>query len=137
MFVDASALVAIITSEPEAEMFAHAIERAAHPVTSPLAIFEAVLAIRRKHSSTVAEAIEDVRILRETAGVAVMATTEADATTALEAFTRYGKGQGHPAQLNLGDCFAYAIAKNAGVSLLFKGADFSQTDIKQAVPQGK
>jgi ribonuclease VapC len=55
-----------------------------------------------------------------------------EAQTALEAFSRYGKGRGHPAQLNLGDCFAYAAAKNYRTSLLFKGEDFNNTDIRPA-----
>jgi len=66
-------------------------------------------------------------------GIIVMPITEADGLTALEAFARYGKGRGHPAQLNMGDCFAYAAAKNAGASLLFKGSDFGHTDIRQAM----
>jgi ribonuclease VapC len=56
-----------------------------------------------------------------------------EAETALAAFSRYGKGRGHPAQLNLGDCFAYAVAKNYRTSLLFKGEDFSKTDIRSAL----
>jgi ribonuclease VapC len=137
VFLNASALVAIITGEPEADVFADAIELAARPVTSPLAIYEAVLAIRRKKNSTVAEGLEDIRIFRATTGVEVISINEADAFAALETFARYGKGQGHPAQLNFGDCFAYAVAKNAGASLLFKGSDFSKTDIKQALPQAR
>ena len=57
-----------------------------------------------------------------------------EAETALAAFSRYGNGRGHPAQLNLGDCFAYAMAKNARTVLLFKGEDFDKTDIRPAVP---
>ena len=61
--------------------------------------------------------------------VGVVGITPADGDAALEAFARYGKGRGHPAQLNLADCFAYAVAKNQGVALLFKGDDFSRTDL--------
>jgi ribonuclease VapC len=62
-----------------------------------------------------------------------MTITADQARTALYAFARYGKGRGHPAQLNLGDCFAYAVARDRRVPLLFKGNDFSQTDIEPAV----
>ena len=55
-----------------------------------------------------------------------------EATTALVAAARYGKGRGHPAQLNLGDCFAYAMARNRRIALLFKGNDFTKTDIDSA-----
>jgi ribonuclease VapC len=58
--------------------------------------------------------------------------TEREAETAVAAFSRYGKGRGHPAQLNLGDCFAYAVAKNHRTALSFKGEDFDTTDIRTA-----
>ena len=66
------------------------------------------------------------------AGVAVQSIQPETAHVALEAFARYGKGRGHPARLNLGDCFAYAQAKVGGASLLYKGEDFSKTDIESA-----
>lgn len=65
-------------------------------------------------------------------GTRTVAITEQEAETALAAFSRYGKGRGHPAQLNLGDCFAYAVAKNHRTALLFKGEDFDKTDIPPA-----
>jgi ribonuclease VapC len=134
MFVDASAMVAILTCEPEAGMLSDILALAPRPITSPLAIFEAALAIRRKWRSTVAEAEDDVRSFIETAAVRVVPVTDADAATALEAFARYGKGQGHPAQLNMGDCFAYAVARNHRAAMLFKGGDFAKTDIERARP---
>jgi ribonuclease VapC len=67
------------------------------------------------------------------AGVRAVSITETEAETALAAFSRYGKGRGHPAQLKLGDCFAYAMAKNHRTALLFKGEDFGKTDISAAV----
>jgi len=63
------------------------------------------------------------------AGVRTVSVTEREAETALAAFSRYEKGRGHPAQLNLGDCFAYAVAKNHRTLLLLKGEDFHKTDI--------
>ena len=99
------------------------------PVTSPIAIFEAALGICRKRHTSVEEAEHDVGEFLELAGVRTAPITDQEAHSALAAFSRYGTGRGHPAQLNLGDCFAYAIAKNAQVTLLFKGEDFDKTDI--------
>src|SRR5271167_2405318 len=130
MFVDASASVAILTREPEAD----ALESAQSPITSPIAIFEAALGICRKRHASVEEAAHDVGEFLELAGVRTAPITDKEAHAALAAFSRYGKGRGHPAQLNLGDCFAYAMATNAGTTLLFKGDDFDKTDIRPAVP---
>jgi len=134
MFVDASAIVAILTREPEADALADLLETARSPITSPIAIFEAALGICRKRHASVDEAEQDVGEFLEMAGVRTVPITGKEAHTALAAFSRYGKGRGHPAQLNLGDCFAYAIAKNSGTALLFKGDDFDKTDIRPAAP---
>ena len=132
MFVDASAIVAILTREPEADALADALERARSPITSPIAIFEAALGICRKRHASVEQAEQDVHDFLATAGVRSVPITDKEAETALSAFSRYGKGRGHSAQLNLGDCFAYAVAKNHRTSLLFKGEDFDKTDIRSA-----
>ena len=95
-------------------------------------MFEAALGICRKRHASVEEAGEDVREFLGVAGVRTVSITEREAETALAAFSRYGRGRGHPAQLNLGDCFAYAMAKNHGTALLFKGEDFDKTDIPVA-----
>jgi ribonuclease VapC len=92
-------------------------------------VFEAVAAICRKRWVGVADARADVRDFPEITRVNTVALTAADGDTALQAFDRYGKGRSHPAQLNLADCFAYAVAKNRGVPLLFRGDDFDKTDI--------
>jgi ribonuclease VapC len=63
------------------------------------------------------------------AGIEILPITEEIGHLAIDAFDRYGKGRGHPAQLNMGDCFAYACAKAHGLRLLYKGADFSRTDL--------
>jgi len=132
MFVDASAIVAILTREPEADALADVLESARSPITSPIAVFEAALGICRKRHASVEEAGEDVREFLGVAGVRTVSITEREAETALAAFSRYGRGRGHPAQLNLGDCFAYAMAKNHRTALLFKGDDFDKTDIPVA-----
>ena len=132
MFVDASAIVAILTREPEADAFTDLLGGARSPITSPIAVFEATLGICRKHHASVEEAEADVRDLLATAGVRLVAITAKEGETALNAFSRYGKGRGHPAQLNLGDCSACAVARNYRASLLFKGNDFNKTDIRSA-----
>lgn len=132
MFVDASAIVAILTREPEADALADALGEAPAPITSPVAIFEAALGLCRKRESSVAEAEADVMEFLTLAGVAVAPIDAAAGKAALAAFARFGKGRGHPAQLNMGDCFAYAMARCHRTSLLFKGGDFAQTDIRAA-----
>jgi len=132
MFVDASAIVAILTREPEADALADVLESARSPITSPIAVFEAALGICRKRHASVEEAQQDVREFLAMAGVHTVPITEAEAETALVAFSRYGRGRGHPAQLNPGDCFAYAMPKNHRAALLFKGGDFGKTDIEAA-----
>ena len=133
MFVDASAIVAILTREPEADVFADALEASSSSVTSPIAIFEAALGICRKRHASVEEAEADVHEFLKLAKIELVPITVKEAQTALAAYSRYGKGRGHPAQLNLGDCFAYAMAMNYRTSLLFKGEDFKKTDIRTAV----
>ncbi|HEY6733231.1 MAG TPA: type II toxin-antitoxin system VapC family toxin, partial [Roseiarcus sp.] len=98
--------------------------------TTPVAFYEAVLGVSRKRQWSIAEAETHVRDFLEAAGVAVQPIQPETGHVALEAFARYGKGRGHPARLNLGDCFIYAQAKVGGVSLLYKGQDFSKTDIE-------
>jgi ribonuclease VapC len=136
MFVDASAIVAILTREPEADALADALDGAGSSITSPVAVFEAVLGVCRKRHASVAEAATDVSEFLGTAGVRTVPITDRDAEAALDAFARYGKGRGHPAQLNLGDCFAYAVARQHRTSLLFKGGDFPKTDIQAAITLG-
>jgi ribonuclease VapC len=129
MFVDASAIVAILTREPEADRLTGRLEEADAPITSPIAIFEAAAGICRKRHSSVEEARQDVSDFLSAARIELVSIGAEEAEAALDAFSRYGKGRGHPAQLNLGDCFAYAMAKTRRASLLFKGDDFEKTDI--------
>jgi ribonuclease VapC len=132
MFVDASAIVAILNREPQADAFADAIESSGSAVTSAIAIFEATLALCRTRHAAVEEAAADIEEFLSLAKIQCVPIASEEARAALDAFARYGKGRGHPAQLNLGDCFAYAVARNRGVPLLFKGDDFIKTDIEPA-----
>ncbi len=131
--IDASAIVAILTGEPEGSVLIEALERAGSALASPIAVYEAALGLRRKRFCSVTEAETDVLEFLALVGAEVSPLDRDAAHEALDAFARFGKGTGHPAQLNLGDCFAYAHAKINGLPLLFTGHDFSKTDIAAAV----
>jgi len=131
IFVDASAIVAIITREPESDEMQLKLENHARRATSGIAVYEASLAIARKQSFAVFDAYTFVRRFLKDADVELIALGDPETQAALEAFDRFGKGR-HPAKLNMGDCFAYAAARAYGATLLFKGEDFSQTDIEIA-----
>ncbi len=129
MFVDASAIVAILSQEDDHAALVARLDDADAPITSALAIFEAVTAIVRKTGLAVPHALSLVHRFIDRSDIDIV-NIEADAAvSALGAFAQFGKGRGHPARLNLCDCFAYAMAKQHGVPLLHKGDDFSQTDL--------
>ena len=130
--LDASAIVAILTGEPEGDALTEALERASEITTSPVAVYEATLGLVRILRRSVEDAETDVMEFLHLARVVIQPIRPETAHVALEAFARYGKGRGHPARLNLGDCFIYAQAKAGGASLLYKGNDFSRTDIASA-----
>ncbi len=130
--LDASAIVAIITGEPEADALTEALGCGSEITTSPVAVYEATLGLVRILRRSVEDAEVDVMEFLRLARVVVQPIQPETAHVALEAFARYGKGRGHPARLNLGDCFIYAQAKAGGASLLYKGNDFSKTDIESA-----
>ena len=133
MFVDASAIVAILTGESEADAMLDAVEAASAPITSAVAIYEAVLAVSRKKQGQLSQARRDVADFLHAAGLRVAPIAGAESEAALDAFAKYGRGRGHPAKLNMGDCFVYAVAKTTGTRLLFKGGDFIHTDIVAAL----
>lgn len=134
MFVDASAILAILNRETEAAAFADVLDRSPSRITSPIAMYEATLGLCRAAHVSVEEAAADVAEFLQMAAIDCIAITQEDARAALVAFARYGKGRGHPARLNMGDCFAYAAARTRGMPLLYKGNDFTRTDIESAVP---
>ncbi|HEY3799263.1 MAG TPA: type II toxin-antitoxin system VapC family toxin [Caulobacteraceae bacterium] len=131
MHVDASAIVAITTREPEhAELIAR-LDRAPSRSTSPLSLYEASLGIARKLDWSQTEARRLVAMFLAQADIEVIAIDQPVWVAAIEAFERFGRGR-HPAGLNMGDCFAYACAKTRGEPLLFKGNDFPLTDVAVA-----
>ena len=131
MFVDASAMCAILLNEPEAEILAGKLADAPRRLTSAVAVFETVRAVMREHGLDPHEARFVVARFLSATEIATVAIGEAERDMALEAMSRFGKGR-HPAKLNMGDCFAYACARTNGEPLLFKGDDFGQTDITAA-----
>jgi ribonuclease VapC len=129
MFVDASALLAILLQEPEADILADRLAEPGKKLTSAVALFETVAALMRRKAVSRMVAEDLVRRLLVLAGIEIVPVDDTVGRAALEAFDRYGKGGGHPAQLNMGDCFAYAVARIHGVALLYKGNDFARTDL--------
>ncbi len=128
MIIDASALLAILLREPERPRFRQLIAQAIDPVISPVNFLEAAV-----RADAIGEAeSKGLDRLIETSGIAIVQVTPEQAYLAREAYKRFGKGN-HPAKLNLGDCFAYALAKARGEPLLFKGDDFRLTDVEAAV----
>lgn len=134
MFVDASAIVAILTGETQRAVLLRILDEDTTCLTSTLAVFESAAAIARKKRQSIADSEEQVQAFLSSARIRIVALAEREGREALAAFDRYGKGRGHPAQLNMGDCFAYACARIHGVPLLFVGTDFPQTDIPSAMP---
>jgi ribonuclease VapC len=124
VFVDASAIVAILASEDDAPTLTARLLRAATIETSSLAMYEAVLGLARARRIALADAERTVADFLIRAQAEIVPIGHA----ALQAFARYGRGR-HPAQLNMGDCFAYACARARNVQLLYKGDDLAQTDL--------
>jgi ribonuclease VapC len=130
MFVDASALVAILLAERDADDLVARIEAAGSCATSPVAIYETVAAVMRERLISRLAAEQQVRRFLTRAGIEVAPITDEIGRAALDAFDRYGKGRGHKAQLNMGDCFAYGAAISLALPLLYKGNDFAQTPLR-------
>jgi len=128
MFIDASALVAILLREPDGQAFAERVDAAARRLTSGLSAYEAAVAIARASGMPIDRARRLLTTFLDRAGVETVPLCEAEREIAFDAFDRFGKGR-HPASLNMGDCFAYACAKANGAQLLYKGDDFARTDL--------
>ncbi len=130
MVIDTSALVAILLREPDAECFAAAVEGAAVRLVSAVTRVELSCVIEGRKGDA---GRTDLELLLRDGGIEVATVTPQQASIAIDAFRRYGKGRGHPAALNIGDCFSYAPAVATGHPLLFKGNDFSHIDIRSAL----
>ncbi|MFE3453387.1 type II toxin-antitoxin system VapC family toxin [Nonomuraea sp. NPDC059194] len=130
MIVDSSAIIAIITAEPDAAVFAEAIAEARSARMSAANWLEASIVADGRGDPVVRREFDE---LITQADIVVESVTVEQARIAREAYRDFGRGSGHPAKLNFGDCFAYALAKDAGEPLLYKGKDFSHTDLPSAL----
>ncbi len=129
--VDSSAIVAIVKGEPERIQFLAAIEGAGRSSISAANYLESSLVCEGGDKAPGKIMFQSEFALLTALGLTIVAFDETQAELAREGFRRYGKGR-HPAGLNFGDCFAYALAKALDAPLLYKGTDFAKTDLKSA-----
>jgi len=130
MIVDTSALIAILRDEQDAMAYARAIANAAIRRISAATYVETAAVIDASRDPIASRRFDD--LLRE-ARFTIEPVTEAQARIAREAYRDFGRGSGHPARLNFGDCFSYALSKASNEPLLFKGDDFTRTDVTPAL----
>jgi ribonuclease VapC len=129
MVIDTSAVAAVLFDEPDHRRYADAIEAATTRLISAVTRVELALVVEGRKGEAGRGRLERFLAL---VGADVVSVTAQHAELAIEAFRRFGKGR-HPAGLNIGDCFAYALAKATDQPLLFKGADFAKTDVRPAL----
>jgi ribonuclease VapC len=130
VIVDTSAIVAIIRGEPDGEVYARLIGEAQTARISAATYVELGIVIDGPGDAVLSSALD--RFL-EDAGLQIAPLTAAQARIARDAYRRFGRTSGSPARLNMGDCFAYALARDLGEPLLFKGNDFKETDIELVI----
>jgi ribonuclease VapC len=129
MIIDSSAIIAILNDEPERRVFNEAIERSDACLISTASFVEASIVIDNNRDY---DGLRDFDLFIMSAGIELVPVDADQAHIARQAYRQFGKGR-HPAGLNFGDCFSYALAKATGLPLLFKGSDFAQTDIQTAL----
>ena len=130
MFVDTSVIIAIIMNEPEAEALSTTMGDANVCFTAPHVRLEACMVLSSRLNREVGAVETFFDELIEQSNTQMIPIDDSTARLAVQAFSTYGKGRGHPAQLNLADCLSYACAKAHGLPILFKGRDFSLTDLQ-------
>jgi ribonuclease VapC len=130
VIVDSSALVAILTGEPDAEELNDLLSSAARPALSVANYLEAAIVLDRHPARGAGERLDRYLAAGQVEFVEV---TESQARIARVAYRNFGRGGGHPAGLNFGDCFAYALAIERDEPLLYKGDDFKHTDVRSAL----
>jgi ribonuclease VapC len=131
IFVDASALIAVVAGEADAAGLADRMDSEAARLCSAVSVWETVAGLCRSYAFAVADARIHVRRFLDAARFGFAAIAEQEFEIAANAYARFGKGR-HPAGLNMGDCFAYACTRANRARLLFKGDDFTLTDIEVA-----
>jgi ribonuclease VapC len=130
MAVDTSAVVAVMLNEPERATFRNAMQSVTKVLISTVSVVEIKMVVHGRRGARAVVFVED--FLRLPA-FEIVPPGLADMDAAYSAFVVFGKGSGHPAALNFGDVYSYALAKVRGIPLLFKGNDFAETDIEPAV----
>lgn len=130
MVIDTSAIVAVLRAESDAGAIVRALEDAQLRLVSAGTYLEAGIVMANDLS---ADGLGRLSRLFEEAAIEIVPVEEIEAAAGIAAHQRYGRGSGHPAKLNFGDCFAYALAKSRNLPLLFKGDDFIHTDIVPAI----
>jgi len=128
MVIDSSALMAILLEEPDASVYASAIMNDSTRLVSAATLVEASIAMLSRRQG---DALAVLDLLTTRLRLLVIPVDHQQALLARDGFRRFGKGR-HPAGLNFGDCFSYALSKQTGEALLFKGNDFSETDVLRA-----
>jgi len=130
VIVDSSAIAAILLAEPDAASFAAAMEQSESRKISAATFVEIAIVVDGRNDPTLSGIFDN---FIEHLDLEIVPLTASQARLARAAHAVYGRGRGHPARLNYGDCFAYALAKETGEPLLFKGRDFALTDLKPAL----
>lgn len=134
MILDTSAIIAAIGAEPDEPLYRAAMLDASALAISAVTVLETRIVLHVRYGEA---AVREFDEMLENAGVLVVPFDAEAAKAAFDAFRKFGKGRGHPAQLNIIDCVAYALAKSRSESLLFKGDDFARTDVLAALPRGQ
>jgi ribonuclease VapC len=129
MIVDSSALVAILKREPERAAFSALLENTKNVTISAATYFETCIVIDGLRQPAVSRTLDD---LIEASRIVIEPVTVTQAKIARQAYRDYGKGSGHAANLNFGDCFTYALAREKREPVLWKGDDFGHTDLRPA-----
>ena len=129
MIVDTSAIIAILRDEPEAGRFSDLLQKDPEPQMSVVSYIEAGIVADGARNPVISRQVDEiVRV----AGITIVGVTPAQGRAVREAYRDFGRGSGHAARLNFGDCFSYALAMETGEPLLFKGADFAETGVVKA-----
>jgi ribonuclease VapC len=132
IFADASALISIIAREPDALDLAHSLNVDPDRLYSAISAWETVAGLTHAYRFPAQQARDRVHLFLAALGFRIVAIGQREFDLAVEAYARFGRGR-HPAELNMGDCYAYACAKANHASLLFKDDDFGETDIEPAM----
>lgn len=130
MVLDTSAIIAALSKKPGSTRFQNTILDAPSLAVSAVTVLETKIVLQSRHGAAAVDAFAEVL---DHGAIAIVPFDAEMAQLAFDAFRRYGKGQGHPAQLNILDCAAYALAKIRGEPLLFKGYDFAATDVQPVI----